>query len=131
MVPPVTEYRFSIPYILPSLNQQQRMHWTGRARLKQRCMEYLQVARSEARKHKRPWPKGLTRFWLTIERWAPRRLDPDNLVGAQKPLIDAMKLKSGLGLIADDSPAQLLNFTVSQEKCDAKESRTVIVLQGI
>lgn len=127
MTEPV-EYTFSIPYILPSINEQLRMHFRGRERLKQRCLEYLMEARSLNRINRLAWPKDLHRFALRIERWAGRQLDADNLVATMKPLIDAMKRDKGLGLILDDSPKHMLELTVTQHRTNRERSRTVITL---
>lgn len=122
------EYSFSIPYVLPSINEQQRMHWAGRARIKQRCLEYLMEARSLARKEKRAWPKDLREFALRLERWSVRDLDEDNLVASHKSLIDAMKRDGGLGLILDDSPKHMLVLKVTQSRTNKARTRTVITL---
>jgi len=55
-----------------------------------------------------------------------RPFDPDNAVGAVKPVIDALKR---WGLIFDDTP-EYLDLTVEQKKCKRKDVHTIIELRA-
>ncbi len=71
-------------------------------------------------------PAGFTppaRARLSITRESPQQLDPDNLVGGLKPVIDALRR---LRLIADDDPASL-QLAVRQVRAPA--CATTLVLE--
>lgn len=81
----------------PSRNAVDKLHWTARNRLRERWQWLIRVARLNERIVPVRWPHAL----LTIERYGPRKLDHDNLVGGAKQLIDALKHE---GFIVDDTP---------------------------
>jgi hypothetical protein len=121
------EWNCEIPcFDLVSPNKLFRMHFGQRSRLK-RSIETMLVGYGD--------PIFLLKgpVDLTIIRrygYRKREFDEDNLYGACKPLIDAMKVRKknkdgGLGIIKDDSPKHL-NLMVTQEKSSEKESSIVI-----
>jgi hypothetical protein len=68
--------------------------------------------------------RGQGRTVVRITRVAPRLLDPDNLAGGCKFLIDAMR---HAGLIPNDDPASIELVTL-QRQCRRGEERTEIEL---
>ncbi|MFA5168939.1 MAG: hypothetical protein WC530_10475 [Candidatus Omnitrophota bacterium] len=103
--PPAPDFVLVLPVIMPSLNKQLRMHWKARGRLKKNISWHLYsvMGREEIAHRDR-----LAHVTIRVFSNAPkvsggraRRLDTDNLIGGQKPLVDAMK---NLGLLKDDNP---------------------------
>jgi hypothetical protein len=88
-----------IPESTPSLNRTTRMHWVKRHQMRAKWQWLVKAARLDARIFlKEPLPKAR----ITIERFGPKLLDYDNLVGgACKALIDSLVRE---GLILDDKP---------------------------
>lgn len=119
--------KIDIPRVTPSLNQWQRLHWRRRSALRRRFGEDLLVAMQARRRLERHRLARLKKtespLRVTIVRHGKRLLDPDNLVGGAKPLIDAMR---DLGLIVDDDPAHL-ELTVKQQK--AKEPKMLVLIE--
>jgi hypothetical protein len=64
---------------------------------------------------------------VCIERRSPGELDPDNLVGAVKPIIDALRYSH---VLVDDSPAHL-ELVVTQVRSHKLPARTLIEIQPI
>ena len=60
--------------------------------------------------------KGKARITVFITRISSRSLDPDNLTGGVKPLVDQLRYS---GLIQDDTQEDI-NLKVSQEKAQPK-----------
>lgn len=74
---------------------------------------------------KRPEPiRGLVEIRIVVYR--PRLLDPDNAVGAIKPILDGLV---ELGHLEGDKPGQVV-FEVEQKKATKREQRTEIFLRG-
>ena len=111
-----------IPYAMPSLNKQLRMHWYARARVKKQCVkavdDALKVSGYKVTEMIKP-----SRRRVTIISYRKRLLDEDNNVGSTKPLLDAVK---DMGLIWDDSP-KFCELVTRQEK--AKDVRTEIRIE--
>lgn len=99
--------KFTIDGCPPSANELLRMHWAVKKRMRQRLAWQIAAAIGIGK-----WPVEKARKRLMIEIWrAPkpgkkltRRLDPDNLVGGCKILIDALR---DMGLLYQDSPRWL------------------------
>lgn len=94
-----------LPVILPSLNKQLRSHWAVRKRLKDNAAWHLRAVMGRKSIEHRD---RFANVRITVYSNAPklaggraRMLDTDNLIGGQKPLVDAMKQA---GLLKDDSP---------------------------
>jgi len=112
---------FTIPGPLPSLNKLMRMHWAKRRRLK---VDYKREL----------WMQGgihdifnvlKRKQAISIIVYQPfRRFDEDNLVGATKPLVDALR---ETGFIYRDSP-RWLKRKVRQE-IDRKNPRVEITVE--
>ena len=82
----------------PSLNVTQRLHWVKYHQLSAKWQWLVRAARLEARVFlKAPLAKAR----ITFERFGPKLLDNDNLVGGCKILADWLVKE---GLIADDKP---------------------------
>ena len=96
-----------VPAATPSLNvfTNRRNPFTYSA-LRSRWREYLTSAWFDARRL-HPELAGFVpppRACLTIYRYSPAAIDPDNLVGGVKPVLDALR---SLALMADDNPSSL------------------------
>ena len=113
-----------IPSVMPSLNQQLRMHHYARMRLKKKCVKDVDDA-LKASGYKVTEMIYPSRRMVTIISYRKRLLDEDNNVGSTKPLLDAVK---DMGLIWDDSP-KFCELVTRQEK--AKDVRTEIRIEVI
>lgn len=94
-----------LPVIMPSLNKQLRSHWAARKRLKDNAAWHV---RASMGRYKIDHRDRFANVSITVYSNAPkvaggrvRVLDRDNLIGGQKPLVDAMKQA---GILKDDSP---------------------------
>lgn len=88
-----------IPESTPSLNVTQRLHWVKRHQLREKWQWLIKAARLEAR----AYPKApLNKAKITFERFGPKTLDHDNLVGGCKIAGDCLVRE---GFIVDDTPA--------------------------
>ena len=99
----MTSLRLEVLDAAPSMNRLMRMHWSSRNRLveKWRWLIFAEVYRLGGPIAARPTGK----FSVTITRCYRRvPLDPDNLHGAAKVVLDALR---HCNLIWDDSPAHL------------------------
>ena len=118
--------RLVFPGIMPSLNKQLRMHWAIRKRLKDNSLWRLKaiIGRTEIAHTNR-----LAVVTFRIYSNAPkalggraRRLDDDNLIGAQKILRDCL---TDLGIIRNDSRAWA-QFTYEEIRDKVETPRTEI-----
>lgn len=91
----------TVPKASPSLNATTRQHWRVYYRQKKLWEKLLWVAKAEAGIYGMPMFEYAN---VRICRYGAKLLDPDNLVGGMKPLIDSLK---ALGIIVDDSPAHM------------------------
>jgi hypothetical protein len=124
----VSGYTITIPAILPSLNVQRRMHYAEYAKMR-RSWSWQVWAALNGKMPDMPLPFAR----ITITRSAPKLLDFDNYVGAQKPLIDILRPVSehnpnGLGLIEDDDESHLV-VTYLQTRC-ATTSTVLVIERG-
>ncbi len=95
------EVIFSVPEVPIGLNKLLRMHWAARRKYQQRWNVLLWAERSKAWWGYRPPP---LRARVEIERRSSRVLDEDNLYGACKVVVDALKINE---LVVDDSPTHM------------------------
>jgi Holliday junction resolvase RusA-like endonuclease len=95
----------TIPGRLPSLNETMRMHWAKRAKLKDGMAWILATSGQPRPDYGRKYHAVITVYQKT------RRFDKDNLYGACKPVIDALKES---GYIYRDSP-DWLDLDIRQE----------------
>jgi len=117
----MTSLTFTIPGPLPSLNKLLRMHWAKRRQLKNDYKRELWVqggTRDTPHAKKRRQAISITVFQPF------RRFDEDNLVGATKLLVDALR---EVGFIYRDSP-RWLRREVRQE-IDRKNPRVEITVE--
>lgn len=108
-----------IPYLLPGLNGKDgliRQHFREAARAKEKLFLCARAQRPAA--------------WVPVEkcrvvytRWAARRMDWDNAAASAKHLLDAL-VKAGI--MRDDSPEVVVEFSVRQEKSKKLDECTTI-----
>jgi len=96
-----------IPRIVPTLNRLLRMHWSARRSIQREWNDALWVERLQRQKLA-IWP--LSKAWVHVYRQGPKKLDIDNLHGAAKIVVDALKHAQ---IIQDDSPDHI-ELVVSQ-----------------
>jgi hypothetical protein len=100
-----------IPEVAPSLNKLIRLHWAARRKLQQRWSWLILSKR----------PSIVTapkKAKVVINRQSPKFLDTDNLYGASKMIVDALKHAA---LISGDDPSRLtLVCTQSRGKAETK-----------
>jgi hypothetical protein len=119
---PMRELHISIPMPTPSLNETLRRHWAARRGDRvQLAWMVREALRSVRWNH--PLPSGVP-VDITITRYGWARLDPDNLAGGAKDLIDCLRAE---GLLVDDSP-KWLTLTCAQH-IDRRDQRTEITLR--
>ena len=110
----------TIPGRLPSLNETLRMHWGKRGRMKKDMAWHLAVSGQS-----RPAYGAKCRAVITVYQ-KTRRFDKDNLYGACKPIIDALK---ETGYIHNDS-MPWLDLDV-QQALDHKNPRVEIEIEEL
>lgn len=110
-----------LPIVTPSPNVLLRMHWTERRKIKNDYMTWLAMANANDDKYKAKWKEKRK---IQIISYRKRLLDPDNLVGSFKLLIDAVQ---ETGLIFDDSPEYLI-LLPSEQEIDRENQRTEITI---
>ena len=106
-----------IPVRIQSRNVLDRQHWAVKRRTKQ---EYALLIRNQI-KRKQISKAEKKKYKLIILSYRKRKLDPDNLVGGCKGLIDALIQE---GFIFDDSPDYI---DLKVEQFTAKEYQTIII----
>lgn len=108
-----------------SPNSLRGRHWSVKHEDKKDWDTQIMVAAGR----QRPGVAANERKAVTIALFIPYRLmDPDNLHGSIKPILDALKINR---LIYDDS-GEWLEYTVSQTKVAImKEARTEICVKGL
>jgi len=116
-VPP-PEWNVEIPYELVSPNRLMRMHYRTRMREHDRVYNLLWTYGRPLAEFKCPVNVHITRLWGKRQ----RGMDEDNLYGACKILIDALKKpkgrsRKGLSVILDDDPSHV-SLKVVQQKDD-------------
>jgi len=91
--------KITIPVIVPSVNETNKLHWGARDRLKKSYVAHISGAIHDMdmkiNKLKRPKKRR-----LMIYSYRKKIMDPDNIISSHKEMIDAIK---DLGLIWDDS----------------------------
>lgn len=92
-------YELRIEEASPTANKYAYSHWRVRHGDKKRWAQLLSVEAATKRIPEATGPRV-----LTIERHGKRRLDPDNLIGGAKGMIDELRR---LGLLLDDDDTSL------------------------
>lgn len=116
-------YELNIPETAPSPNRVMRLHWAQRKKLWDRWGRFIWAAVLQQGQLPQAPPE---RARVTITRHGVKALDPDNLVGAHKPVIDALTRNR---LIADDSAAHI-ELHVSEGK-RTKEPYTLVLVESL
>jgi hypothetical protein len=124
--PPTLE--LAIAAVTPSLNAiaNRRQPWSYprlRAKWDTLLEDALWLAAGEGRLAAWPMPPA-GRVRVTIERASPQRIDPDNVVGGVKPVLDGLR---SLGVLADDSP-DAIELVVRAVKGPTPATRIVLEL---
>lgn len=111
----------TIPRLPKSPNSLRAHHWTVKHRDKKDWDMEVTIARNRIGSSRHPTRE---RKSVTVRLFSAKcPLDPDNLHGSIKPILDALKAN---GLIYDDAE-EWLEYTVSQHKvATVKEARTEI-----
>lgn len=92
--------RLTIPIRLPSLNVTMNWHWSRRMKKKKEYFYYIRQSYNAPLPFERRKIKRIVNVAIRV--YHPfRRFDVDNLHGAVKPIIDALKES---GFIYNDSP---------------------------
>lgn len=93
--------RIVVPFDANVLSLNKRLHWRSRHRLNQQAKEAARLAWMQAGSPRLRGPVAVT---VTLHRG--RKVDPDNALGALKPLVDAL-FKDG---ITPDDSAEWVAF---------------------
>ena len=108
-------------YDLISPNAMMRMHFWQRNKEHEKLGDLILVYGDDVVEFDHPVDITVVREFG----YRKRQMDPDNLYGSVKILLDVLRLPSprskkvSLGIIADDSPNNIANLSVKQEKsCD-------------
>lgn len=117
--------RLRISRVPASPNELLGFHWRYRKKncdLWQREVYYALVQAG----HRNLIPYG--RAQVSIDRHSHGELDPDNLIGSVKPILDALRYAH---VLVDDSPAHLV-LKVTQRRCPRKAApQTLIEIQPL
>lgn len=116
---PAVQYEFVLDKLdLVSPNKMLRMHWATRREWKDIYSDAVWAVTEK-------WSKHLDPCHIKIERLFTGRqkaMDPDNLVGSVKFLLDGMR---SCGVISDDNP-ECISLEVHQRRTDTKAIRVTI-----
>lgn len=102
--------RLEIPRVPPSLNEVVGYHWRHRHRVSQIWQKEIWYALITAGYSPQRLPYAKAR--VSIHRQSHGKMDPDNLVGAMKPLIDALRYAH---VLVDDTEEHL-ELVVTQKR---------------
>jgi Holliday junction resolvase RusA-like endonuclease len=125
---PVKERRavkIMVPMVPPSPNELKRKYRNPHAyqRLRNAWRDSMAYSTTiQERTYLQEFAKD-TVMWVQLTIYNSRQYDPDNLVGAQKPVLDAMK---SLGWIHDDSAKWIELKQPNYIKCSRNLERTEI-----
>jgi Holliday junction resolvase RusA-like endonuclease len=100
-----------IPRVPPSINELSGYGWRARHRVSKVWQQEVWAAVTNGRFHftqNLPFPRAK----VAIHRISRGRMDPDNLVGCMKPVIDALRYAR---VLVDDSPDHI-ELTVTQSR---------------
>jgi hypothetical protein len=119
----VSEIRLVLPAASPSLNKYAYSHWRTRQRDKAKWQLWLMAAIHEA---------GATpatgKRRLTIERHGVKRLDPDNMIGGAKGIIDSLR---SLKMLLDDHDDALELVACNVKLSKGERPHTVLILADV
>ena len=120
-----------IDYDLISPNRMMRMHFRTRMKEHERLLELMLVYGDPVDPFRCPVDITIVREFG----YRKRSMDPDNLYGGCKLLLDVIRepsprsKKKSLGLIADDSNAHIKNLSVTQRKADDKITKVYMIVE--
>lgn len=113
-----------IPRVPPSPNNLLGSHWRYRAKNSELWRTEIAVAVHQAGG---PPAKPYPRAKVTIDRRSRGELDPDNLVGSVKPVLDGLRYAR---VLVDDTPKHL-ELVVTQSRTCRNRPRTLIEIQPL
>ena len=126
-------WKCTIPdYDLISPNMMMRMHYRVRMKEHEKLVLLLQSYGDEVDPFTTPVDITIIREYGHRK----RKMDPDNLYGSCKLMLDAIRQpsprskKASLGLIADDSDAHIKSLSVTQEKSPDKQTRVHVLVES-
>jgi hypothetical protein len=119
---------FILPFVLPSLNVVLRQN-----RWKQRQPRAALAWQVKIAIGAQMPPRPIARAYVQVTRHSVRSLDPDNLAGSCKRLLDVLQPVStrhptGLGVIASDSPAHLRLQVISVAVHRLTDQKTTVAI---
>ena len=124
-------WKCTIPdYDLISPNRWIRMHFWQRNKEHERLTDLMAVFGDQIITFSGPVSISIVREYG----YRKRKMDPDNLYGSVKVLLDVLRFPSprskkvSLGIIKDDSTADISNLSVSQVKSPDKTTRVRVVV---
>lgn len=88
------------------------MHWAKRATYNKNIEKAIWVSKNQAGVFGRPRYSGV-KLRIELRTWRQKLMDRDNLVGACKPIIDALVTN---GILMDDSPEHVIELSVTEKK---------------
>ena len=107
-----TNLYFWINLVPLSVNATLRLHWAKRRLYNRSVLDEMLVAKNRIKLFGRPEHSGV-KIFIDISYCQQKPMDPDNLVAACKPIIDAAVK---LGILKDDDPESVLGVFVTQKK---------------
>jgi hypothetical protein len=125
--PQLRSYEFVLPFCTESLNVRDRKHHMARHSGLQRMMQEVMAAIGGPRYFPRP---PFQRARVTVVRCSAGQLDPDNLVASVKSLVDSLTVRSGVGVIADDSPGHI-ELVVRQADASRGAGTTLVRIEEL
>jgi hypothetical protein len=105
----------SIPWVSPSQNKTDRMHWSKRAEIKRQLGVLVLLAIRNSANHNQYRATGPRA--LRMVRFSQRLLDVPNIIGGAKGLIDELVAH---GLLVDDDPKHLPMVSAENAKIGSK-----------
>jgi len=107
-----TNIEILIDLVPLSPNRLLRMHWRERAKYNKEMLQAVWVAKHQAGVIGRP-VHAPVKLAIEVRICGQKDMDPDNLVGSCKAIIDALVQ---LGIIRDDDPESVAGLTVTQKR---------------
>ena len=108
-----------------NMSNHSSMHWGEKAQWTKAWKEEVCV-QFMLQRHKL-WKLPLKNASITINIYTTRYFDKDGSFNAAKPILDALKVNGGVGVIVDDSP-KYINLNVEQIKVAHRADEHVEIL---
>ena len=106
----------------PSPNRTLRMHWAVRRKVFKDIYDQVFWQVKQAR-----W-KGKGSVQISVERRSAVLMDPDNLIGSLKPVIDGLVRA---GVMPDDKEEDISFGTIKQVKSKRKDAELIITVRHV